>query len=333
MKEKNVRQVLKALPNYLKEHYWSDGMVRVAGREYSGLLVTPCHTHDDQSRQMSCISCHALHQPVEDPRSLAAWANDQLGVGMETNQACIQCHEDFVSDEQLQAHTHHAPGSVGSLCYNCHMPYTTFGLLKAIRSDAIDSPNVQTSLNTGRPNACNQCHLDKTLAWTAEQLWTRYDIRQPELTPDQQIVAASILWTLSGDAGQRALMAWSMNWSAAHEAMINSEKPVRTSWMLPYLSELMKDPYPAVRFLAEERLVSFTGLEDVEYDFLAPESERNEKSGQVWEIWETNFSEEGRSLHDDSRGPLLLDSEGALKMETLNRLLENRDHTVINLQE
>ena len=154
-----------------------------------------------------------------------------------------------------------------------------------------------------------------------------------ELTPDQQVVAASILWTLSGDAGQRALMAWSMNWSAAHEAMINSEKPVRTSWMLPYLSELMKDPYPAVRFLAEERLVSFTGLEDVEYDFLAPESERNEKSGQVWEIWETNFSEEGRSLHDDSRGPLLLDSEGALKMETLNRLLENRDHTVINLQE
>ena len=50
------------------------------------------------------------------------------------------------------------------------MPHITYGLLKAIRSHQIDSLNVQTSLATGRPNACNLCHLDQTLAWTAEHL-------------------------------------------------------------------------------------------------------------------------------------------------------------------
>ena len=37
----------------------------------------------------------------------------------------------------------------------------------------IESPDVATTLKTGRPNACNLCHLDKTLDWTAEHLAKR----------------------------------------------------------------------------------------------------------------------------------------------------------------
>ena len=68
------------------------------------------------------------------------------------------------------AHTRHRADSSGSSCYNCHMPFTTYGLLKTIRSHQISSPSVQSTLATGRPNACNLCHLDKTLAWTAQYL-------------------------------------------------------------------------------------------------------------------------------------------------------------------
>ena len=90
------------------------------------------------------------------------------------------------------------------------MPHTTYGLLKAMRSHTIDSPTVQASLATGRPNACNACHLDKTLAWSAKYLNQWHGIEEPQLDKDQQTIAASALWALKGDAGQRALMAWSM---------------------------------------------------------------------------------------------------------------------------
>ena len=53
---------------------------------------------------------------------------------------------------------------------NCHMPYTAYALFKGIRSHQIDSPSAKMTLRGGRPNACNQCHLDKTLQWTAERL-------------------------------------------------------------------------------------------------------------------------------------------------------------------
>ncbi|HKQ40089.1 MAG TPA: cytochrome c3 family protein, partial [Verrucomicrobiae bacterium] len=137
---------------FLEERYWSDGMVRVSGREFNGLIESPCF----QKGTMSCLSCHSLHESAPD---------DQLAKGMESNAACTQCHQDLSPN-----HSHHTQTSSGSLCYNCHMPHTTYGLMKAIRSHQVDSPSVQATIATGRPNACNLCHLDKTLAWTAEKL-------------------------------------------------------------------------------------------------------------------------------------------------------------------
>jgi len=109
---------------WLGDRFWPDGMVRVTGREYNGLLDTACF----QRGKMSCLSCHSMHGYLD--------SNDQLAPRMETNEACLQCHDDF--RDNLTAHTHHAADSTGSLCYNCHMPHTTYGLLSGIRSHQID---------------------------------------------------------------------------------------------------------------------------------------------------------------------------------------------------
>ena len=74
----------------------------------------------------------------------------------------------------------------GSRCYNCHMPHTTFGLLRAMRSHQVSSPNVRESLDYGRPNACNLCHLDETLSWTADKLHAWYQQPVPELSRGRQ---------------------------------------------------------------------------------------------------------------------------------------------------
>jgi len=129
------------------------------------------------------------------------------------------------------------------------MPYTTYGLLKTIRSHQISSPSVQASLETGRPDACNLCHLDKTLAWTADALTKWFGTPRPELGDDEQHVAASLLWLLRGDAGQRAIVAQSMGWAPAQQASPRG-------WLQPYLALLQKDSYDAVRYIASRSLTS-----------------------------------------------------------------------------
>src|SRR5205814_10303265 len=118
----------------------------------------------------------------------------------------------------------------------CHMPHTTYGLLKALRSHQISVPSVAVTLDTGRPNACNLCHLDKTLQWTAARLQQWYGTPPPRLSDEQQTIAASLPWMLKRDAGQRALTAWSMGWAPARQAS-------GQSWMPPYLGLLLDDPY------------------------------------------------------------------------------------------
>lgn len=204
-----IQLLLQQDPDYIRDRFWSDGMVRIAGREYNGLIESPCY----QRGELSCLSCHTMHQQPDDPRTIKQWADDQLLLDMDGNHACLQCHGSYT--ENIRQHTHHAADSTGSLCYNCHMPYTTYGLHKAIRSHQIDSPTVTASLKTGRPHACNQCHLDKTLLWSAQHLQKWYGQTIPDMSQDEKTVAASLLWLLRGDAGQRALMAWNLGWDSA----------------------------------------------------------------------------------------------------------------------
>ena len=320
-----AQEAIEADPSYVRGRFWSDGMVRVSGREYNGLIESPCFKHGDSERGiLSCLSCHDMHnRPAqEDRRPLSEWSKDQLGLHREGNQACTQCHDGFDTPEQVAAHTHHKPESSGSLCYNCHMPHTTYGLLKAIRSHQVDSPSVQASLETGRPNACNQCHLDKTLAWTSEYLESRYAIPRPVLSLEERLTAASVLWALRGDAGQRALAAWTMGWEAADEVS-------GTSWIAPYLAQLLLDPYDAVRFIAGRSLRRLPRYRDFEYDFMAPASHRGEAHRRALEIW---IGKGGAADHP-TPDPVLMDPAGRLRMAAFNGLLLHRDDRPLTLQE
>lgn len=264
-------------PN-LDHQYWSDGMLRVSGREYVALLDSPCAQRGD----LTCVSCHELHPEPGDPRPRSEWADDQLGLDMESNASCTQCHAELAATSALERHSHHAPGSSGSVCLDCHMPSTAYGLLKATRSHQISNPSVAESVETGRPNACNQCHLDRSLGWTAEHLGRWYGQEAPELGAVERATPASIVWALSGDAGQRALMAWSYGWETALEA---SDR----RWVAPLLVQLLDDPYDAVRLIAARSLRRSHPelLEDGElgYDALAPVETRRAAAARVYARW------------------------------------------------
>ena len=289
-------------PGFIRDIFWSDGMVRATGREYNALIESPCYKNaTDDAHTLTCASCHAMHQTTDDRRTVTEWADDQLkpsGRGGE-NSACLQCHTPGrdpkrVALQDVAEHTHHRADSTGSGCMNCHMPYTTYGLLKTIRSHQISNPSVKSTLDTGRPNACNLCHLDKTLAWTAAYLDQWYRISKPVLDDDQQSVAASVLTLLKGDAGQRAIVAQSLGWRPAQQAS-------GTGWMAPYLALMERDAYDAVRHIAARSRATLP-------PFRREALPRNNRE-------------------------LLLNADGTFDAETVNRLVRARDNRRVAYRE
>jgi hypothetical protein len=307
---------------FVRDSFWADGIVRVSGREYNGLLESPCFKNapaGHPERTLSCFSCHTMHKPATDPRPLSEWADDQLTAGMDGNASCLQCHESYRT--KLPEHTRHRADSTGSSCYNCHMPYTTYGLLKTIRSHTVGSPSAKETVETGRPNACNLCHLDKTLAWTSDALARWYETPAVNLSEDERSIAASLLWLLRGDAGQRAIAAQAMAWAPAQQAS-------GTDWMAPHLATLLDDPYDAVRFTAGRSLGSLPGLGSVLYDFVAPQKERYQSQLRTMTAWDRSRARPGRT---DAH--LLFTSDGSVDVPRVLGLLKQRNTRRVLLRE
>ena len=296
------------LPFY--DNYWKDGSIRIGGREYLGLTESPCYLRG----KMSCMSCHSMHK--SDP-------NDQLAQKMDTNHACLQCHQEMTN--RITEHTYHPADSEGSRCYNCHMPHTSYALLGAIRNHRITSPNAINHAKTGHPNACNLCHLDKTLQWTSEYLTEWYNQPPLKLDATQQSVAAAPHMMLTGDAVQRIVIAWHMGWEPALKA---SGK----NWQSPLLAQLLQDPYSAVRFVAHKSLQKLPGYKNFQgskpYDFIAPEKERQQ--------FQDGFLQRLRAAPNKAPAhpeTVLWKADGTLQMDQILKLLKQRDDRRILLAE
>ena len=307
-----------APPMFRQTMYWSDGQIRVNGREYNSLLDSPCF----QRGALSCSSCHQMHPDASDARPLAEWADDQLAPGMRGNAACTQCHAGLAAPEALARHSRHRAESAGSRCLDCHMPNTVWGLHKATRVHQVSSPSVQETLRSGRPNACNLCHLDRPLGWVARALERDFGIPAPELGPAQQVVAGGALWSLAGEAGQRALMAWHLGWPPAHAAS-------GSAWVPLYLAELVDDPYTAVRSAAVESLRKWEDYAELALDPAAPPAERLRQRERVRARWEA--APATRRL--PARPALLLGAGGVPSEALLEQLRAQRDLRPVYLAE
>jgi hypothetical protein len=246
-------------------YFWPDGVVRVTGREFHGLRASPCFKGGD----FSCLSCHALHKPENDPRSLDVWRNAQLRHFDDRNGQCLQCHEAMRDSGKLSAHTRHGAASSGSECVNCHMPNTIYGLGKGTRNHQITNPNVATDAATGRPNACNLCHVDRTLDWSATYLQKWTGKPRPSLSQEQRTVPASLLHLYKGDAAQRALAVHSLGWAPARAL-------VGENWALPHLVQAVDDRYEVIGLVAYRALRQFPAGKKLTPDFLdlPPEKRR-----------------------------------------------------------
>ena len=102
--------------------------------------------------KIRCTDCHDPHRA--GPREARVADNPEHVA------ACKGCHE-AIDDGHMRHES--------TTCLDCHMPRMVHGLGGMIRSHRISSPSDGRMLQDW-PNACNMCHLDKSLRWTLDEL-------------------------------------------------------------------------------------------------------------------------------------------------------------------
>lgn len=289
--------------------FWGDGTPLTTALEYNGMALSPCYQKGHG--QMSCLSCHAMHG--DEP-------NHMLKPGMRTNEACFQCHEEYRT--RLAEHTRHAADSAGSLCANCHMPHVVYSLLTTHRSHRIQVPHLADSLDTGKPHACNLCHLDKPLGWTQSELAKWPGVKKPHrpLTREEKEVSSAVLLLARGDARSRVMVAGAF-------ANPEAQRAGGTDWYGPVLSRMMEtERFPAVRYLAHRGLRAVHGEAAAgPFDYLGTAAQRK------------------RQLHDlrrrfdakplSPRPGLPLTAAGAVDEAALKRLMGQRHDPDLTINE
>ncbi|MBK7974670.1 MAG: hypothetical protein IPK07_15800 [Deltaproteobacteria bacterium] len=271
-------------PGLVKKRFWGDGTPRLSAYEYQGIRMSACY----EKGALTCTSCHTMH---------GGDVAGQIEPAMRTNEACRSCHARIVSD--VAAHTHHDPAGSGSSCYECHMPRAVYGILAIHRSHHIENPDPARDAESGRPNACTNCHLDRSAAWAAEatRKWWGEKYRLPGGRADGgPLEAPSLVSELLGrDPVPRAVAA---RMAGRRDSPLNVE--ARAAFVVPLLLEALRDDYPTIRFLARQSLIDVATeagaaplVESARaFDYIADPPARTAALATIESRW-TDFTREG----------------------------------------
>jgi len=105
--------------------------------------------------------------PFKQSRMFAAGVTcgDCHGAGV-----CMQCH---AAEKYATAAHHRHESAIPSLaCASCHMPERTYMVVDRRHDHSFRIPRPDLSARFGMPNACNDCHADKSAQWAAAAIET-----------------------------------------------------------------------------------------------------------------------------------------------------------------
>ena len=111
---------------------------------------------------------------------------------------CLQCH---APDKYATvAHNGHAASNPPLACASCHMPVRTYMVIDQRHDHSFRIPRPDLSVALGTPNACNDCHKDKSAQWAAAAVERWHG---PDRKGFQHYAAAfQATWNDRPDAGQ-----------------------------------------------------------------------------------------------------------------------------------
>ena len=195
------------------------------------------------AKGVTCSDCH-------DPHSASLKAPGDV--------VCAQCHAP--ARYESPTHRHHADVSPPPSCAACHMPERRYMVVDRRHDHGFRIPRPDLSVQLGTPNACNDCHRDRSSAWAAQQVETWFGPqRQGYQTYAPAFHAA---WSEAAD-GQALLAAIARSGDAPGFVRASALAELQAP-DLGLIRRGLSDPDPVVR------LGALDGLEGAAIDQLWP---------------------------------------------------------------
>ena len=205
-----MKALLADDPGFIRDSFWSDGMVRVSGREYNGLIDSPCFKDAPAGHPERTLLLLVPHDAQAGRRSAPLERVGRRSArGGHGRQRRVPAVPRAYRDEPARAHQ--ASRRFGRQLL-LQLPHAVHDLRAA--EDDSQPPDQQPDGGESaerRPNACNR--VISTRRWRGRRTSSTgtgaADTTRSGRADDRGVAALAF----RGDAGQRALVAWSMGWS------------------------------------------------------------------------------------------------------------------------
>ena len=224
------------LPALLTEFlYHPDGQIKEEVFVYGSFIQSKMY-----HQGVSCSDCHQPHS---------------LKLRAEGNNVCLQCHAAYKFN--TYSHHFHQENSAGAKCVECHMPQTVYMGVDPRADHSIRIPRPDLSVKLDTPNACNNCHTDKTATWASDTMtkWLGKDWAPGwhfgETLHEQRTGATNITQDLAAIAASPKLP----DIARATAADLLQGYPSPTSSLV--ITRLLKDESPMIRLAALQALDTF----------------------------------------------------------------------------
>jgi len=258
--------------------YHADGQILEEDYEYASFTQSKMF-----EKGIKCSDCHDSH-------SVRTLKTD--------NQLCLKCHRpDIYDSPSHHFHKMQVPGltalinrgepeyvqGTGSQCVNCHMVGRFYMGNDYRRDHSFRNPRPDLTSGIGTPNACNDCHKDKSVKWSQDYIEKWYGARKrphygetfaaankrdPKAIPDLILYAGNELFPLMVRATAVSMLA-NYNDTLSRKAMekaltdpaslvrhsaINGFNPVDIKSFEKLMKPLLNDPVKGIRIEAAIRL-------------------------------------------------------------------------------
>ena len=199
-----------------------------------------------QSRMFAAgVTCSDCHEP------------HAARLRVEGDGVCLQCHAS--ENYEVASHTHHSDVTPKVACASCHMPISTYMVIDKRHDHSLRIPRPDLSVKLGTPNACNNCHADKSPQWAADAIERWHGPVRKGFQNYAEAFQAS--WTDRADAAALlAIVAASPTTPAFARASALGELHARVSSTNVELTRKgLNDPDPMVRIGALDMLDGLPG--------------------------------------------------------------------------
>ena len=204
--------------------YHSDGQIREEVYVYGSFLQSAMY-----AAGVTCSDCH-------DPHSARLRATG--------NALCSSCHLAAAYDSP--AHHNHEQGTMGAECVSCHMPTQTYMGVDPRRDHSMRVPRPDLTVTLGTPNACTQCHDDRSADWAADMVTQWYGA---ERSPHYGEVLAQGRWVVPTAGRQLADLAADPTQPAiARATALRLLRTYGGTAVETVVEQALLDPHPLVRF-------------------------------------------------------------------------------------